>query len=76
MKLLRKTGPVSDSLLAPSAAFCGLGVGVKRRYGSPPSNPPRLSSNVIVVGVVRVVLTRRRGSADFSNVNNFKELNT
>ena len=34
--------------------------------GLPPQTPPDVySSNVIVVGVVGVVLTRRRESADF-----------
>ena len=42
-------------------------MGVKVGYRSPPSNSPDFySSNVIVVvGVVGVVLTRRRESADF-----------
>jgi len=54
------------SLLAPSAAFWPprRPGGVKRRYGSPPSNSPQHSGSVSVVGVVRIVLTRRRGSAD------------
>ena len=67
VKLLRKTGPVLDSLLSPSAlsaAICPLGVGVKRLYGFPPSNSPQPSSYVDAVDVVRIVLTRRRGSAD------------
>ena len=52
------------SLLRPSAPIDGLGVGVKRRYGSPPSNSPQPFSYVSVGGVVRTFLTRRRGSAD------------
>ena len=35
-----KTGPVSDSLPPPSAAIGPVWVGVKVRYGSPPSSSP------------------------------------
>ena len=57
-------GPVSDSLHLHSAASGGVGVDVKRGYGFPPSNFPLPSSYVSVVGVVRIVPTRRGGSAD------------
>ena len=50
-----KTGPMSRSLPRPSAAIGGLWVGVKRRYGSPPSNSPRLSICIYKVEVVGVV---------------------
>ena len=73
MRLPRKTGSVGQPSAAirahpqPSAAFGALWVGVKRGYGSPPQTPPDFySSNVIVVGVVGVVLTRRRESADLT----------
>ena len=55
MLLLRKAGPESDSLLRPPAAIDGLGVGVKRGYGSPPSNSPRLLFVIYKVDVVGVV---------------------
>ena len=67
VRRLAKTGPGSDSLRRPSAAIEALWVGVKRRYGFPPSNSPHFLYvyNVDVFSVVRTVLTRRRGSADF-----------
>ena len=50
----------------PSAPIGGLWVGVKVGYGFPPSIPPDFlyAYNVDVVGVVGIVLTRRRESAD------------
>ena len=47
VRILSKTGPVSRPDRQPSAPIGGLWVGVKRGYGSPPSNSPRLSILVI-----------------------------
>ena len=55
----KPSGPLSAAFWPPRRPG-----GVKRRYGSPPSNSPQHSGSVSVVGVVRIVLTRRRGSAD------------
>ena len=63
MGLPPKTGPVSRPDRLPSAAFgppsaaiAGLWVVVKRGYGSPPSNSPRLSiCNIHVIYKVEVV---------------------